>query len=521
MESRIDELLARITELADDELVELRDLIVSEFDSKKSVPGEYAMDDDALGELEALAAAATQVNRERVRREQNTTREHDAQQILSSFRTGDRQMTVPRDRRPNAARGGAATAITASGSTIHDRMELAREFDTAMRTSRAANTGDGRVLIATIHTSPDANRPTLQPNDSAEVVTASILAAERDHADQVRERIDTVRNNPSALVAAGGLGAPENPDYTLPGFEIVARPVKAALPSFLATRGGIRFMKPPTLADLNGAVGIWDVDSDIEALTNVAVRKPSLRVLPGNEIAVDVQAVTNSLFFGNMMARAWPEYVARVTDLAMAAHARIAEQQLLTQLGALSLNVTGATSPAEGGGLGATRVLLPLLDRAATGMRDRLRMQPNAPLQLILPHWARGILRTDLALQEPGDATLGTTDADLAQYFAARFVDPTWALDGEAGQQFNTQAPGPVNAWPTSIVSYLFPAGSMQFLDGGTLDLGLVRDSVLNAANDYMLFSETFESVVFRGGESFRISQPVTPNGVARAAAAS
>ncbi len=138
---------------------------------------------------------------------------------------------------------------------------------------------------------------------------------------------------------------------------------------------------------------------------------------------------------------------------------------------------------------------------------------------MILPDWSRGILREDLALQEPGDATVGVTDAELTRYLAARHLAPTWAMDGEAGQQFDVQNPGPVNAWPTSVISYMFPAGAFQFLDNGTLDLGLARDSTLNAANDYMLFSETFEAVAFRGGEAFRINQAVTPSGIARAAA--
>jgi hypothetical protein len=305
----------------------------------------------------------------------------------------------------------------------------------------------------------------------------------------------------------------------MPGFGTAERPVKGALPTFNTDRGGVRFLRPPTLAGVGngGAIGIWDEQSDIDAVTDPSVRKPSLRVIPGGEIEVKVQAITNILTFGNLMQRAYPEFVASVVDLANMAHARLAEQQLLTQPGALSTSVTG--EPDENADLGATRVLLPLLDRAAVGMRNRLRLPTNAPLQLILPDWARGILRSDLALQEPGDATLGVTDAELAQYLATRNVAPTWAMDGEAGQQFDTQAPGPVNAWPTEIISYLFPAGAFQLLDGGVLDLGLVRDSVLNAKNDHMLFSETFEGVLFRGGEAFRIATSVTPNGIARAAA--
>lgn len=497
MDERLIELLAKIESCSDEELVEIRDIVTSLFEGTSN---------SDLESLEALAAAATAVTKEQKRRDGIITRSSEARELLASFR---RTAVVPADRRPRrSGYAGNAYAVTASGSTIPHRTELAAEFVTAMRTQRAPNSQDGRTLVATLH-ADRVDGAMLRQNDSSEMITASLDAAARAH----------VHDALTAITAAGGIGAPEDNDYVLPGFETTDRPVKAALPRFTAERGGVRFMRPPTLTDVNGAIGIWTVPDDIEAVTNAAVRKPSLRATVGDEVIVDVQAITNTLVFGNMQTRAYPEFVARVIDLAFAAHARLAEQQTLTQIGALSTSVSGLGSPAEGGGLGATRVLLPLLDRAATGMRDRLRMGTTAPLQLILPHWARGILRSDLALQEPGDATLGVSDADLAGYLSSRFLSPTWALDGEAGQQFNPQAPGAVNAWPTSIVSYLFPAGAFQFLDGGTLDLGLVRDSVLNAANDYTIFSETFEAVLFRGGEAFRISQAVTPSGIARAAA--
>lgn len=39
-----------------------------------------------------------------------------------------------------------------------------------------------------------------------------------------------------------------------------------------------------------------------------------------------------------------------------------------------------------------------------------------------------------------------------------------------------------------------WPEGTFLHLDGGVLELGLVRDSTINSANDYMVFSETFEA---------------------------
>jgi hypothetical protein len=56
-----------------------------------------------------------------------------------------------------------------------------------------------------------------------------------------------------------------------------------------------------------------------------------------------------------------------------------------------------------------------------------------------------------------------------------------------------------MKAFPTKLVWNLFPEGAIQFLDGGRLDLGVVRDSTLDATNDYETFVETFEGLADRG----------------------
>ena len=59
----------------------------------------------------------------------------------------------------------------------------------------------------------------------------------------------------------------------------------------------------------------------------------------------------------------------------------------------------------------------------------------------------------------------------------------------------------------------LFVTGTFQFLDGGRLDLGVVRDSVLDATNDYETFVEVFEDVAFRGNEYYQVQSTVQPTG--------
>lgn len=145
-------------------------------------------------------------------------------------------------------------------------------------------------------------------------------------------------------------------------------------------------------------------------------------------------------------------------------------------------------------------------------MRNRHRLDPKAPLKAMFPEWFRNALRADLVKQIPGDGqdtAFNLVDATIDKWFAARNVSVTWFLDGESGQTFGAQEDGALLSYPENVVWYLFPEGTFLHLDGGTLDLGLVRDSTLNATNDYKIFLETFEAVAKVGVESLRITTPV------------
>lgn len=77
----------------------------------------------------------------------------------------------------------------------------------------------------------------------------------------------------------------------------------------------------------------------------------------------------------------------------------------------------------------------------------------------------------------------------------------------------NAAAGSAVPRYPTQVDSLLFATGTKLFLDGGNLDLGLVRDSTLNARNRYRQFSESFEGVADRGIENLRLVMTVASNG--------
>ncbi len=59
-------------------------------------------------------------------------------------------------------------------------------------------------------------------------------------------------------------------------------------------------------------------------------------------------------------------------------------------------------------------------------------------------------------------------------------------------------------AWPPTAWC-LWPHGSWVYVDGGELNLGVVRNSLLNSMNNCQIFSELFRTAIRVSGESLTI----------------
>lgn len=391
--------------------------------------------------------------------------------------------------------GSDLKGITA-GAEFSSMSEVAQALLTRKHGMGRTTGGDGeQALVASIQTSfPDSRQ--LNSND----------------VEGNRAKINAV-TSPEAIVAAGGLTAPVETSWDI--FELgetSVRPVRDALAVFGADRGGLRFLTPPVLSDLEGAVSLWTMQDDIDAASPEGPNpvKPCIRVAAGQEVTVYTDAIPLCLTFGNLGARAYPELVQRHTELGMIQHARYSEIRLLTRIGALSTPVTAAAE------LGAARDIFVQLEQAASAYRSRYRLDPKAPLRVLFPEWFKNALRADLTKQLPGDGRDGTfnlAEAEINRWFSTRNINVSWFLDGETGQVFGEQTAGALLKFPSTVIWYLFSEGTFVFLDGGTLDLGLVRDSTLNGTNDYKIFLETFEGVAKVGVESLRVTSNLAIKG--------
>ena len=412
----------------------------------------------------------------------------------------DALIEAPADRRPVAQVSAATVAITAgadipgytAGSAIDDMGGVAEAMAKRIHTLRRVNGGDGEQhIVASVTTKFPEERTLTQDAESNWNKIQSVVG-------------------PEALVASGGHQAPFEVKYDIFGLGTAVRPVRDSLPRFQADRGGIRYIVPPVLSDYGSAVGIWTAAND-SAETPSPSAKLSLTVTAASETTVSTDAVTLQLQFGNLLTRAYPELIARHNELGLIQHAREAEGNLLTNIGAASTAVTSTSL------VGMGRDFLVQLGRAAAAYRSRHRLEADAPLRAIIPAWIKDAMAADLTLSMPGDSTLNAY-AEIDAYIASRGINASYALDVAGGTAaFGAQSSGGMNEFPDTFIWYLFAEGTFLFLDGGTMDLGIIRDSTLVGTNDYKMFVETFENVAKVGVESLKVTSTINVNGTASA----
>lgn len=394
----------------------------------------------------------------------------------------------------------AGSAIYAPGARVPDFSTVARLFAERRPTLGASgrDTDGSRALVASIKGEYDEDR---------------ILG---DNATQNMEKIQAVAG-PQAITASGGICAPYPARYDLTIYGDAHRPVRDSLPVFQATRGGIRFMPAPQITDLAGSVRRTTVAQDAAGYTNQTpagstAPKPCLHVTCESEQTCIIQAVSRCLTFGNMGARTYPEQVEAWLKLGMAEFARYTEIELLNAISAAS------TLIAAGQIYGPTYSLLDQVSLITTSFRARHRLSADKKLRVLMPFWATEIFRADIAAQAPGDglSRYSISDAQIGDWFSARGANVTFFQDNTtaSGVPFtNPVVSGGLQSWPNNLEWFIFPEGSFLYLDGGSLDLGLVRDSTLNSQNDYQIFYEEFFGLCFIGLESYRVISEVCPNG--------
>jgi len=348
---------------------------------------------------------------------------------------------------------------------------------------------------------------------------------DRTNPGQIEElfRHLTSDDKKDALVAAGGWCAPSEVRYDF--FNVACEAGLIDLPTFGVSRGGIRFPTSPSLADVfGGAFGgfstgfsvtsnpwLWTEDSDIAAVTG-SPEKPCIRVpCPSfNEARLECYGVC--LTAGNLTDDAYPEATSNFLRLLMSAHAHAMNGRYLQLMSAASTAAVSTGSYAVTGQPVYQQVYGGIA-LAATDYRARYGMCEEDILEVIVPYWVRAEIRADLAWRT-GVMPEQVSNAEIDAHFNVIGVRVQWVNDFQvrgAGQFGNATA---MTAWPTSATIMVYAAGTFLLGNGLSLDLGVVRDSVLNETNDHTAaWSEECHLIAKVGHESRRYTITFAVNG--------
>jgi hypothetical protein len=232
------------------------------------------------------------------------------------------------------------------------------------------------------------------------------------------------------------------------------------------------------IRDLQVENGIgWETT---DTMDEDAVEKPCYTVDCGDGATFDVKAYSTCLTFSNFDSQFWPERVTHVNGQALIAHDHEVNLALITAIVADG-RVEAAVDAHAGGGTWAQ--LSNSLALHGAYVRNRYRLPISSVLEAGIPAYVLDALVADQVARS-STLTPGMAIAEIEAALARMRINVQWLYDWQELGEAN---------WPATYDYLLWPAGVIVQLSGGTLDLGVTRDSVTNVANDFQVFTETFD----------------------------
>jgi len=300
----------------------------------------------------------------------------------------------------------------------------------------------------------------------------SILEGIKRDAQKARQNEDA-----TALTAAG-FCAPAEPVYNFLGQDIASRDGLIQLPTASANRGRVTYPELRNVRDAQVQAGVaWETTGTMD---EDAVEKPCWTIACGTGATFDVKAYSTCLRFSNFDSQFWPERVAFATSQALIAHDHEVSLALI-----LAIVADGrATTVIDGHLLGGTWVqFIQSLALHGGFIRSRFRLPLSTVLEAAVPSYVLDALVADQVARD-STTTYAMAIAQVEEAARRARVNVQWVYDWQEQDHPN---------WPADYDYLIWPSGTVVQLSGGTLDLGITRDSTLNVANDFQSFTETFD----------------------------
>lgn len=323
-------------------------------------------------------------------------------------------------------------------------------------------------------------------------------------ANSLRSEVDQ-----DALVAGGGWCSPSEIRYNF--FNITCEDGMIDLPTFGVQRGGVQFPVSPSLADVftgtfTNATNpwLWTEADDILTVTGTP-DKPCVRVTCPTFTERRLECYGICLTAGNLTDAAYPEATRNHLSLLMSAHYHAMNQRYIQTMVSLSSAITSLAIS----GTGILADAPAAVGLAAQDYRTRYGMCDDDVLEVVFPRWVKDAMRVD-HLRRTGFWEGAIADADINALFARFRVRVQWVSDWQVRASGLPGFSSNLTDWPGTVDFMIYAAGTFMLGNGMSLDLGVVRDSVLNASNDHTAaWTEECHLIAKYGHESRQYRIPV------------
>jgi len=316
---------------------------------------------------------------------------------------------------------------------------------------------------------------------------------------QKARQLDPAKDSTPMALTAAGFCAPAEPVYNFLGQDIASRDGLIQLPTAAARRGRVTYPELRNVRDAQVQAGVaWETTSTMD---EDAVEKPCWTIACGTGATFDVKAYSTCLRFSNFDSQFWPERVAFATSQALIAHDHEVSLALINAIVADGRTTTVVDGFTNGG---PWVQFIQSLAVHGGFIRSRFRLPISTVLEAAVPSYVLDALVAD---QVARDSTqdYGMAIAQVEAAIARTRVNVQWVYDWQELDHPN---------WPADFNYLIWPAGTVVQLSGGTLDLGITRDSTLNVANDFQSFTETFDGHAIIGPGVYVVTNvEVCPNG--------
>ena len=352
---------------------------------------------------------------------------------------------------PGFATGGALADLDQVGKAMTARMK-------GLPTSRIGGEDGVQMRYSVAQIDRASTRTDGLVQGSGDSDQALITAAARE-----------ARLPGGSLTAAGGWCAPSETLYDLCSIESTDGLLD--LPSVTVNRGGIRYTKGPSFADIYGADGLGWILTEAQVIAGTP-SKTCLEIECPPFVDVRLDAVGLCIKAPLLTQAAYPELVRRWIEGALIAHQHVVDANLIGRI------VAGST--AINGPAGITSIdSLTELELVAAYERQQWRMSFNETLEVLAPYWYKTVIRGDLS-RRTGVDLINVSDSVIEGYFSARNLRVQWLYN----YQPLTATGGTVTV-PDDVTLVMYPAGAWVKGTTDVISLDAVYDSQNLLQNQY------------------------------------